>query len=187
MRLNPSQARGEVTRVWPSREAPYHPETNINRNIFSLMPCVTTGELDELDDTRVNIATYRDGIVRHRLPRWQQGVLLRITMIQNARAYMNRKDKALVELVRPMDRVFKGYIIGADQPVSVDGIIHPAEEGWLALNQSDFEATTGWDQPLETVADFKHMIGRMPKEEAEAQRANFLSFGHFVVNGQTMI
>lgn len=97
-------------------------------------------------------------------------------------------NRKLVEASRPADLIFSGYVITPDMDVVVvDGIMHPTQEGWLAFNQSDFEEVTEWDQPFETIADMKYMMGKISKDEAVWQRENYVGAGHFIVNGKLMI
>lgn len=190
MKIPFNTRRADITRVWPSYDEPFNPESNINRNVFSLMPYRNIDLLEAGTETYVNVATYRDGRLKNGgTPRWQQRLLLRLSMVENARKqFRHMNNRKLVEASRPADLIFRGYVINpAAEMVVVDGIVHPAQEGWLAFNQSDFEQVTEWDQPFETVADLKYLIGKIPKEQAEKQRENYSSFGHFVVNGQWMI
>jgi hypothetical protein len=190
MKIPHNARRADITRVWPSYEAPFNPESNINRNVFSLMPFRNLDLLGAGTETYVNVATYRDGILQNGgTPRWQQRLLLRINMIESAKKQFTRmNNRKLIDTSRPADLIFSGYVINpAAETVVVDGIIHPVQEGWLAFNQSDFEQVTEWDQPFDTVADLKYMIGKISKDEAERQRENYASLGHFMVNGQLMI
>ncbi len=190
MKIPHNTRRADITRVWPSYSDPYNPESNMNRNVFSLMPFSNIDLIEPGTETMVNVATYRDGILKNGgKPRWQQGLLLRLNTVEKAeKRFVRMNNRKLVEASRPADLIFSGYVITPDMDaVVVDGIMHPTQEGWLAFNQSDFEQVTEWDQPFETIADMKYMIGKISKDEAVWQRENYVGAGHFIVNGKLMI
>ena len=188
MKLNHFQKREDVTRVWPSLAHEFDPETNVNRNVFSLMPHHNASGILLNRDVRMNVATYRDGILQNGgVPRWQQGLLFRLTELESARAVMHRTDARLVEAVRPSDRAFKGHVIHDEYAVAVQGIVHPNQEGWVAISAPELDFKMNHNEPLRTVADLKCLIGQLTSAQAEKQNAIYSQWGYFRVNGVQMI
>ncbi len=151
-------------------------------NVFAVMPVSTADAIQPGDKLQINLATYidpsaeswvHDSVARKR--RWQQGVLLGVSTIEliddlvepHQRAEnRGRHHRSFNPGAHwPADRAFTGAVDLREEEVDAYGVIHPQGIGWIKLDAEG--------EPMRTIADLKHAIGKISAEEASAQNEQF--------------
>jgi hypothetical protein len=149
------------------------------------MPVRHLQEIQVGETINLNVARYIDPLDemdRHHsvasYPRWVQGLLLRVDALESVYVPW---PSWIATGVYPADKIFAGEVVNHGNELSVRGVIHPSNSGWLA-----FDADAFGDNELNSIADLKAQMGKIGTDEALAHNATLQQFGTFTLrNGVT--